>query len=706
MTPSADRGAAHRVRTRLLGGEPLADWPGGVAVLAGCTLALLLLLVVDVYTSEGITFGGLGVVPVALAGFLLSRRMLVMVVTVSIALRVPAVLIQGVDASTAGAQAISYVLVGAIAYVAAEALRASRRNAEHGERLATVVEAANDIAAASLSPLELVQQLLIFSVKTTEADRGTVSRIEGGNMVVEASYAPARPPLPIGSLWPVSSQPLVLEVIAAKHAVQGRASELPGMEKGLAEELAELRHVLTVPLLSEGTVQGLLTLSRFRDPAFSGAEIDSVEQVARIASLALRASRLYATAEDARAVAETAATRLRASERQLAEAQEIAHVGSWEWDIPRNRVAWSEEMYRVYGRRSVDGALTYEDFLSAVHPDDRDGARAIIEDSFRSGKPYEFEHRIVRPDGSVRTLLALGRVVMDEAQRPVLMSGTGQDITERKDAEQRLKALTSEREDQLLEHARRMETLEKLKSEFLLLASHELRGPLSVIAGYLSLMQDGALGELPKAALDVLPTMATKSAAMKNLISEMLQTARLEGGYQLDMKPLNLRDVALEAAGSVKPLLGPEQRLVTEATPAAIPILGDRERLIIIITGLLDNAIKYSPNAGQIFLEVSSDTEYGIVRVRDHGMGISKENLSRLFTRFGRIMTTENAHIPGTGLGLYLGQNLAEMHGGRITVESEQGAGAVFALRLPLVDAASNGRDPHQAGSERQGSSL
>src|SRR5450759_1529271 len=218
---------------------------------------------------------------------------------------------------------------------------------------------------------------------------------------------------------------------------------------------------------------------------------------------------------------------------------------------------------------------------------------------------FEVEHRMVGPDGAIRNLQTFGRVVRIESGRPVRLAGTCQDVTERKHSEEYLLALTREREDRLREHARRMETLEKLKGEFLLLASHELRGPLTIITGYISLMRDGALGPLPEVVQAALPVMATQSAAMKQLISEMLETARLEHGLQLELRPLDLREMMLEAVQSVTPLLGAQQRLSTGAMSETVPILGDRERLLAIITNLLDNAIKYSGPRGEIACEVA-----------------------------------------------------------------------------------------------------
>ena len=122
--------------------------------------------------------------------------------------------------------------------------------------------------------------------------------------------------------------------------------------------------------------------------------------------------------------------------RQLAEAQALAHFGSWEWDVPSNKVAWSEELYRIYGLDSASFDATYEGFLEAVHPDDVEFVSAEIGRAYNDHAPFTFIHRIVRPDGEVRTLRARGQVFADEDGNILRMTGTGQDVTEQVRAEE------------------------------------------------------------------------------------------------------------------------------------------------------------------------------------------------------------------------------------------------------------------------------
>jgi protein-histidine pros-kinase len=132
---------------------------------------------------------------------------------------------------------------------------------------------------------------------------------------------------------------------------------------------------------------------------------------------------------------------LRERERQLAEAQQIARLGSWEWDIPANVVTWSEELYRIYGLDGEEFSSTYEGFLERVHPDDRELVHGAVTRAYRDGTPLGFEHRLVKPSGEVRWLRAEGRTTMGDGGVAVRMAGTAQDVTERRLVEEKFRGL-------------------------------------------------------------------------------------------------------------------------------------------------------------------------------------------------------------------------------------------------------------------------
>ena len=232
--------------------------------------------------------------------------------------------------------------------------------------------------------------------------------------------------------------------------------------------------------------------------------------------------------------------------------------------------------------------------------------------------------------------------------------------------------------------AQRLAELETVKSEFLRLASHELRGPLALVRGYLSMFEDGSLPEVAGQARDVLPVMTTKLAQMSRMVDDMLETARLEDRrLHLTKRAIDLRDVVHHTIDDFSVHTGVHSLLV-DICAEPLPLEGDAGRIGTIIRNLLDNAVRYSPGGGRIAVAVRSDGDVAEVAVSDQGIGIAASDMSRLFERFGRIVTPENSHIAGTGLGLHLSRELARLHGGDIVAESEVGHGSTFRLRLPL----------------------
>ena len=228
--------------------------------------------------------------------------------------------------------------------------------------------------------------------------------------------------------------------------------------------------------------------------------------------------------------------------------------------------------------------------------------------------------------------------------------------------------------------------LDRMKSDFLNLASHELRGPLAVLRGYISMLEDGSLGLLTDSMREAMPVMTAKMREMNILVNQMLDTARLEDSrLVLSRERVDLRDVLAAAAEQMGPIAGEHHRIRIESGAEPAMIDGDRNRLTTILTNLVDNAIKYSPAGGEVRCTLRVAAERAALSVSDCGLGIDQEDLPRLFKRFGRLLNAENSHIPGTGLGLYLSRELARMHGGDVGVASELGEGTTFTLDLPLA---------------------
>lgn len=233
----------------------------------------------------------------------------------------------------------------------------------------------------------------------------------------------------------------------------------------------------------------------------------------------------------------------------------------------------------------------------------------------------------------------------------------------------------------------RLREVDHVKTEFLALASHELRAPITVLSGYLSLLEDGAFGVLPAASRELMPALNARLAEMEALINAMLETARVEEGrLQLNWDVVDLRATADEAVRRCELFAHPGQLIGLRCADVPVPVQGDSERLRTVVSNLVHNAIKYSPGHTDVHCSVRAEGDTAFISVSDTGLGIAPEDMGTLFTRFGRVRSDPAVRdISGTGLGLYVSRELARAHGGDIVVESTPGKGSTFTLALPLA---------------------
>lgn len=344
-------------------------------------------------------------------------------------------------------------------------------------------------------------------------------------------------------------------------------------------------------------------------------------------------------------------------------------------------VTWNEGAQRIKGYRAEE--IVGKHFSALYCPEDvaaglPDRTLAVAE---REGR-FEHEGWRVREDGSRFWANVVITALRDASGELCGFGKVTRDVTERKAAEER-RALEQRREaTQLREHAERMQQLEKTKSDFLNLASHELRGPLAIVKGYLSMFEDGTLQ--PEELFEVLPTLTRKVQRIEILVQQMLETARLEESrIVLSHDAFDLREMAEQVVQRFRTLTDAHQIQVS-APDGPVVVEADRARIETVVDNLVDNAVKYSPDGGLVLCRVTSRRGQALVSVEDRGVGLAPEAIEMLFTRFGRIVTPDTSHIGGTGLGLYISREIARRHGGDILVESAPGRGSRFTVTLPL----------------------
>jgi signal transduction histidine kinase len=217
-------------------------------------------------------------------------------------------------------------------------------------------------------------------------------------------------------------------------------------------------------------------------------------------------------------------------------------------------------------------------------------------------------------------------------------------------------------------------------------AAHEIRSQVGVLAGYLSMLEDGTLGDLPPAARLALVPMRAKTRAISRMVDDMLEDARFQDGrLHLFKHPADVRAAVQEAVEDASPALSESLELRVHMPDEPIVADVDPGRVGTIVRNLIDNAIKYSPAGGVIDCTVESADETAVITVSDHGVGIDPEQAGQLFGRFERGHDADRRPVPGVGLGLYIARLLARQHGGDIQMTGRRGGGSRFVVTLPLA---------------------
>ena len=291
---------------------------------------------------------------------------------------------------------------------------------------------------------------------------------------------------------------------------------------------------------------------------------------------------------------------------------------------------------------------------------------------------YEDEGWRVRKDGTRFWADVILTALRDESGAPYAFAKITRDLTERRAAEERERALLVEREARSA-----AEEALRARDRFLSIASHELKTPAASLSLTVeSLRRAGATGRLDQGRLNAgLARLETATSRLGTLVDELLDVSRLSAGHiEFRNEPTDVvsiaRDVIERFTGvDDRPrirLLGPEEAWVS----------GDASRLDQVVTNLIDNAVKYSDADTPVELEVAEREGSVTLAVRDRGLGLDDEASARLFEAFGRGLNTE--HIPGLGLGLFISNQIVDRHGGRIEVQGRsEGPGSEFTVWLP-----------------------
>lgn len=353
---------------------------------------------------------------------------------------------------------------------------------------------------------------------------------------------------------------------------------------------------------------------------------------------------------------------------RLNEAQYLSLIGSWEWNIPENKIEWSDQLYRLYGVERGAFETTYENYLKYIHPEDTEMVNTIVQKAYQDHQPFEFFHRIIRSDGVLRILHSRGEVLTDINGNPIKMSGTAQDVTVLKENEARLQKYSQE-----------LEYKNKETAQFSYIASHDLQEPLRTITNYINLFDTDYKRQFDENANLYIKFISGAATRMQTLIHDLLEYNRLGNDAKMEMVDCNvlLTEIKQNLSAAI------EENNVTLNISKLPVIEGYHSRLNSLFQNLISNAIKFRKIDVDPIIDINAENKGKdwLFTISDNGIGIEKEYYDRIFKLFQKLHPRNE--YQGTGIGLAQCKKIVELRGGKIWVESQLGIGSTFYVSLP-----------------------
>jgi PAS domain S-box-containing protein len=353
---------------------------------------------------------------------------------------------------------------------------------------------------------------------------------------------------------------------------------------------------------------------------------------------------------------------LRLSQERLQLALEGSGDALLDWDLASGELYLSEQWGAMIGGPQTPAVTTTRDLLELIDPCERPVVERALEETLRGERPFlRTQCRVRTQSGELKWIEAHAKVMRRAADgRPLRLTGTCADITDRKDFETR-------------------------QAEFMATVSHELRTPLASVLGALEVLREEYRDELPDGSRRFLDMALRNGNQLASLINSVLDLERIETGlHAFKFAPVRVSELLARAIEVNEPYaMKLAVRLQLDPPAAEVYAWTDPVRALQILTNLISNAVKFSPEGSAVRLGCECAPERVRLFVEDHGPGIPEESRDRIFHRFGQAANQEHSRLPGSGLGLSICRALASRLGGDIGYRTELGNGSMFWVDLP-----------------------
>lgn len=384
--------------------------------------------------------------------------------------------------------------------------------------------------------------------------------------------------------------------------------------------------------------------------------------------------------EEIRRLNQSLERRAQESETRYQQIVELAEEGIWVVDSEAKTTYVNHAMARMLGYTEQE--MLECSFFDLIDETEYQTAHLHFERR-KQGLSEKHEFKLKAKDGKTVWTYMATSPVLDKQGKMLWSCALVYDITERKQAEEQLQQSTERISLANAELARAT----RLKDEFMASMSHELRTPLNAILGLAEALQEEVYGSLTDRQHKSLRTIEHSGKHLLDLITDILDLSKIESGkMELQLAPISLNRLCESSLTFVKQQAQKKKiKLSTKISADLETIEVDERRLRQVLINLLNNAVKFTPEGGEVCLEISSNSEEGILQfsVVDTGIGIAPENLDKLFKPFMQLDSSLSRRYAGTGLGLALVRRIVELHGGSIFLESELGKGSRFTVTLP-----------------------